>query len=262
MIDYNDQGGKWMEEILNKYGAYIYNYAFRLTAHPEDAKDLAQDTLLQAWSKRDTLENELAAKAWLRKICLRVFLMNMRSKKDIRYEEDIEQLESQGKLLVSQISSPEDEIVVAESVKELQNGCFIAMVRKLTLQQRIAFSMVDMFGLSIEEAAELLEVSYGALKGLLYRARTSLDAFYANHCEWINTSNPCKCAAWIDFHQNRDKNQDNMKKTLIEHLDYKDNNIIYPPAVRSRVQYLYKNMPDKYPGQEWFDHVIAAMVNN
>jgi RNA polymerase sigma-70 factor (ECF subfamily) len=248
-----------MEEILSRYGAYIYNYALRLTAHPEDAKDLAQDTFLQAWRKQASLENEAAAKAWLRKICFHIFLMNIRRNKDIRLEEDTELLESQGKLLVSEIPAPDEEILVQESVRELQNGCFLAMVRKLTLQQRAAFSLVDMFGVPIEEASELLEVTPGALKGLLYRARKSLDGFFAGHCEWVNSSNPCSCSAWIRFWQDRDKNQDDMKKTLLEHLDYRDSSYTFDPVVRSRVKYLYQTLPDKYPGQEWFDKVIAAM---
>jgi RNA polymerase sigma-70 factor (ECF subfamily) len=248
-----------MEEILNRYGTYIYNYALRLTAHPEDAKDLAQETFLQAWNKRNSLENEAAAKAWLRKICFHIFLMNLRKNKDIRFEEDIEMLEAQGELLIAQIPDPEEEIVIAENVRVLQNGCFLAMVRKLTLQQRAAFSLVDMFGLSIEEAADLLEVTPGALKGLLYRARRSLDGFFAGHCEWVNSSNPCRCSAWIRFWQDREKNQDNMKKTLLDHLDYKENNYSFDPVVRSRVKYLYENLPDKYPGQAWFDQVIAAV---
>jgi RNA polymerase sigma-70 factor (ECF subfamily) len=248
-----------MEEILIQYGNYIYNYALRLTAHPEDAKDLAQETFLQAWNKRNSLANEAAAKAWLRKICFHIFLMNLRKNKDIRLEEDIDLLEVQGKLLVTQIPDPEEEIVIAENVRELQNGCFFAMVRKLTLQQRAAFSLVDMFGLSIEEAADLLDVTPGALKGLLFRARRSLDGFFAGHCEWVNSLNPCKCSAWIGFWQNRDKNQDNMKKTLINHLDYRENKYTFDPVVRSRVRYLYECMPDKNPGQVWFDQVIAAV---
>lgn len=247
-----------MEEILNRYGTYIYNYALKLTAHPEDAKDLAQDTLLQAWTKRDTLEHEAAAQSWLRKICFHLFLMKLRSKKDIWLEEDTEQLEHHGVFLMSQSPGPEEEIAVDESVRELQNGCFLAMVRKLTLQQRAAFSLVDMFGMTIDDAADLLEVSTGALKGLLYRARRSLDAFFAGHCEWIGSSNPCKCSAWIHFWQERDKNQDNMKKTLIEHLDYR-NDYTFDPVVRSRVKYLYQNMPARYPGQEWFDRIISAV---
>jgi RNA polymerase sigma-70 factor (ECF subfamily) len=94
------------------------------------------------------LKNEMAAKWWLRKICFNLFLMNMRNKTDVWLEEDLELLETHGKLLTSEMSNPEDEIVVEESVREFQNGCFMAMVRKLTLQQRIAFSLVDMFGTS------------------------------------------------------------------------------------------------------------------
>jgi len=247
-----------MEEILSRYGGYIYKYSLKLTADPEKAKDLVQDTLLKAWEKRDMLKNEAAAKAWLRKICLNLFLMDMRSRENVWLESEVEHLEMQGKLLVTELSSPEDEIIVEEGVRELQNGCFLAMVRKLTLQQRIAFSLVDMFGMPLEEAAELMDISKGALKGLLYRARMSLDSFFADHCEWIQSTNPCKCSAWVTFWQSRDKNQTDLKKVLLERLDYREKNYTYNETVRKRVQYLYENMPDKVPEQEWFDRVIAV----
>lgn len=247
-----------MEEILNQYGKYIYNLSFKLTADPEQAKDLSQDTLLKAWEKRELLKNEAAAKAWLRKICLNLFRMNMRKKKEVWLEEDIDLLEEHGRLLTNEAAGPEEEVIVEEGVRELQNGCFLAMVRKLTLEQRMAFSLVDMFGVPLDEAAELMDISYGALKGLLYRARRSIDSFFAGHCEWIQSSNPCKCKAWISFWQNRDNNQQNMKKVLLEHLDYRDQKEYDLSSVRKKVKYLYETMPDRVPGQEWYENVISA----
>ncbi len=52
------------------------------------------------------------------------------------------------------------------------------MVRYLTLHQRIAFSLIDMFGLSLDEVSSLIGISKSATKGLLYRAHMNLDSFF------------------------------------------------------------------------------------
>lgn len=168
-----------IEQIIRENGSYIYNYAMKLTCHPQAAEDLAQQTFITAWEKLNQLKDEYALKKWLRTICYHIFLMDCRKQdKKLELIGEIEELEQEGKVLASTNASPDDEVIVGEEIQSLQNGCFYAMARKLTLPQRIAFSMVDMFGMSMEETADMLEISTGALKGLLYRARMNLDAFF------------------------------------------------------------------------------------
>lgn len=251
-----------IEEIVLNYGKNIYNYALKLSCHPEDAKDLAQETFIKAWSKQDQLREEKAMLKWLQTICYHLFLMKLRqndTKNQLLFD-DIEALEAEGTLLVEVIPGPEDEVIVEEAIRDLQNGCFLAMVRKLTLNQRITFSLIDMFGMRIEEVSELLGVSVSATKGLLYRARMSIDSFFADHCNLIHVSNTCSCKAWIDFNLKRDELQQKTKN-LITHLDYRDKNYLFDESIRRKVQALYSHMPDKKPGDGWFEQVINTLSN-
>ncbi len=251
-----------IEELVHEYGAYIYNYALKLSCHPTDAEDIAQETFIQAWKKLESLQSEEAVKKWLKSICYHQFLMRIR--KMGRHLEELvdeyELLEQEASLSKEIFPSPELEVVVAEEVRELQNGCFLAMVRKLTLNQRITFSLVDMYGMKIDDVAAILDTSVSAAKGLLYRARMNLDSFFSDHCEFIRKDNPCSCKAWIDFFQNRDKLQQQTKK-LTEAIDYREKNYLYNGEVRNRVRYLYLNMPDKKPGDDWYKRVIMALEN-
>ena len=131
----------------------------------------------------------------------------------------------------------------------------MAMVRKLSLKQRIAFSLVDMFGIQTEYVAELLEVSSNTLKGLLFRARMNLDSFFADHCNLLDEKNPCSCAAWIRFRESHEKNQIEMKKT-ISYLDFEKKGYLFDNTVRAKVNYLYSHMPDQKPSDEWFSKII------
>ena len=61
-------------DVYQNYYQYIFNYALKLTCHPEDALDVTQDTFLKAMQKLDTLENEQALASWLRTICFHEFV--------------------------------------------------------------------------------------------------------------------------------------------------------------------------------------------
>lgn len=258
MVDVKESA---MEEIIKKFGAYIYNFALKLTCHPADAEDLVQETFISAWAHLNDIREEAAMKGWLRSICLNQFRMNMRKQKklELNFTDGLEALETDGQYFREYVPLPEDEVVVEEAIKELQNGCFMAMVRRLTLNQRIAFSLIDMFGMDIEAVAGILKVSQPAVKGLLYRARMSLESFFAGHCNLLDEKNPCSCRAWIEFSKNRDKLQEELKDKL-EVLDYRNKNYQSDPGVRNRILYLYKIMPDKKPPQEWYENIILAVA--
>ncbi len=249
-----------IEQLIRDYGTSIYNYALRLSCHPKDAEDLVQETFFNAWRHLDELRDDKAVKHWLNSICYHQFLMKIR--KTGRYQEELveeyEVLEQEGAALREIFPGPEDEVLVEEEIKELQNGCFLAMVRKLTLNQRIMFSLVDMYGMSTEAAACLLDTSVSAAKGLLHRARMNIDAFFSGHCNLLNVKNPCSCKAWIEFAENREKLQ-NQTKELLQALDYREKNYRFSPEVRRKMKYLYSNMPEKKPSEDWYQRVIDAL---
>ncbi|MFZ5965974.1 MAG: RNA polymerase sigma factor [Bacillota bacterium] len=249
------------EEFFHKHVMYVYNFALRLSCDPHIAEDLTQETFMNAWRSREQLISQDAVKSWLRKICLNMFLMKNRKEKgkiELSYDE-LTDLEMDGKAFqaVSVEPSPEDEVIVDETIKELQNGCFLAMARKLTLNQRIVFSLIDMFGLSMDEVADILGLSKSAVKGLLYRARMSLDDFFNSRCNLVKVDNPCSCTAWIGFLEHRNNLQAGaLKKKLISNLDYREINYTFDPSIRKKVQYLYKNIPDRKPSKDWYDKVL------
>lgn len=251
-------------ELFEKYSSYIYNYALKLSCDPNVAEDVAQETFLKAWRNQDQLRSQESLKFWLRKICLNCFLMKVRKEKgkvDLSYDE-LTSLEKEGSQLQisSSDASPEDEVMVDEAVKDIQNGCFMAMVRRLTPNQRMAFSLIDMFGLTMEEVAGLLGISKSAIKALLYRARMNLDDFFSRRCDLIKVDNPCNCKAWADFNEHRnDIKNKALKKKLISSLDYTKTNYTFNSDVRRKVQFLYSQMPEKKPSQEWYDSVIRLI---
>lgn len=245
------------------YSSYIYNYAMKLTCHPDDALDIVQETFLKACENFENLKDEKAIKKWLRTICFHEFLAKIKKEKN-KYIVSIDNwniLEREGVLLKDMKPIPEEEVIVEEEIKNLQNGCFYAMVRRLSINQRIVFSLIDMFGLDICYTAGVLGKSKGAIKGLLYRARMNIDSFFANHCSIIYEKNPCSCYAWVNFSGNRENMQKKVR-SIVKGLNFEEKNYIYNEEVRKKIFYLYSNMPDRKPSQKWYDEVLKIIQNN
>lgn len=243
-----------IEKVINQYGQYVYNLALKLSANPNTAEDLAQETFIKAWKHISEIKNTSSIKNWLRTICINEFRMLLRktNREKTSYVENLEELENDSHLLVRVSPLAIDEIQTTEEMARLRNGCFLAMTQKLSLNQRIAFSLIDMFGLSIKEVAEILEITPKAVKGLLYRARMNLEAFFQSHCSFLDINNPCSCTAWIEFVQSRNS----LQKIMAETLNYKETGYVFDPEVRQKILYYYHNMPLEQPPQEWYDKVI------
>ncbi|MFA6857610.1 MAG: RNA polymerase sigma factor [Treponema sp.] len=257
-----------IENLIKEYGSYVYSYAWKLSCSPDEADDISQETFILAWKNKDMLRDERAVKGWLHRICLNCFLMRHRKKEEnslqLSGEDQLREDDNDFLAAENYVPAPEEEVLVDESIREMQNGCFYAMVRRLTLEQRTAFSLVDMFGLSAAETAQLLDTTEGAVKAELFRARMNLDAFFSDHCSVISASNPCSCRSWQEFWQKKYKNQEELRKRAAqtvpsETLDWHKKGYHFNPAVRGKITWLYAHMPDKEPGESWFKKVIQAV---
>lgn len=251
-----------IEQLINDYGSYIYNYAFKLSANEQDANDITQNTFIKAWKNLDTLKNPDAIKKWLRTICLNELRMKLKKDQKIKidYTENLEKLEKDSFYFLIPEPSLLDETFVSEEVTKLRDGCFLAMARKLTIHQRIAFSLVDMFGLSIDETANILDTTPKAVKGLLYRARMNLEAFFHEHCSILDASNPCLCTSWIEFVKNRQTMQKELKDKL-DVLDYQKTDYIYNEKIRRKILNIYSHIPEQKPSDQWFSSMIILIEN-
>lgn len=246
---------------------YIYNVAFKLTVNQHEAEDLAQDTLVTSWEKIDQLNNVKFIKSWLRKICINKFLMKKRSEKgykELSYDQ-LTELENEASAyqFKSNDPLPEDEIIVDESIREMRNGCFFAMTRKLTLNQRMAFSLTDMFGMEIDEVADIIGLSRSAAKSLLHRARLNIDSFFASKCNLIKVDNPCSCKKYIEFSKMKENRKVEVRKRINSFkFGEKPDNYKLDDKVRNKVKSVYINMPGKIPSNKWYESVIKEISKN
>jgi RNA polymerase sigma-70 factor (ECF subfamily) len=74
-----DQRACSLADLVGRYYALLYRYAFRLTGSEADAEDLTQQTFLTAHAKWSQLRDEQKAKSWLFTIARNAYLKELRA---------------------------------------------------------------------------------------------------------------------------------------------------------------------------------------
>jgi RNA polymerase sigma-70 factor (ECF subfamily) len=102
--------------------------------------------------------------------------------------------------------------------------------------------------LKISEIAELLDISNGNVKVLLYRGRKYLRELFEMRCSLIDPKKPCKCHLWIKFMKDHDlempKGYEQPKVDELKKEHFKNLNTI------KKINYLYMVDP-KYKKEDF-----------
>jgi RNA polymerase sigma-70 factor, ECF subfamily len=161
------------EELVNRYEKKIYRLGINITGNAEDAEDVLQEAFLKAFEHLPEFREDSRFYTWIVRIAVNEALMKLR-KRRTRREVAIEASEDEdGEVLVREFAdwkpNPEQEYARVELERILQGAA-----RALPPGFRTVFYLRDVEGLSTEETAELLNLSVGAVKARLFRARLRL----------------------------------------------------------------------------------------
>ena len=151
--------GSWhgFLETYQPLRADLYRYCRHLTHNPWDAEDLAQDALARAFVTLAQLgESPANPRAWLFRVASNLWIDRVRR---TRREQGLP-----------------DEVADPGCVREPQGVREAAgtLLGQLTPQERAAVLLKDVFELSLEETADAISTTVGAVKTALHRARGKL----------------------------------------------------------------------------------------
>jgi len=174
------------------YRREIQVHCYRMLGSLQDAEDLAQDTLVRAWQKRDALREQTSLRAWLYKIatnaCLdalarrpkRVLPNHYASAADPHTPPAPPVLEPiwleplPDALYADAAVNPEARYSQRESV----SLAFLAALHTLPARQRAVLLLRDVLDWSAQETAHLLHLTVPAVNSALHRARVTLSKQY------------------------------------------------------------------------------------
>jgi RNA polymerase sigma-70 factor (ECF subfamily) len=178
------------EATTEPYRRELLAHCYRMIGSVHEAEDLVQETYMRAWRAFDRFEGRSAVRTWLYRIATNVCLtaLDRRARRPRPSDlgppssdpyaptdpapGDVAWLGPVPDGLVLDERADPAEMAVARQTLRL---ALVAVAQILPPRQRAAFFLCDVLARPAAEAAEILDVSVGAVKSLLQRARARLD---------------------------------------------------------------------------------------
>jgi len=160
------------EPLVRRHEQKIVRVARRITGNHEDAEDVAQDTLLQAFKHLGSFRGDSRFSTWLTRIAVNMALMKVRSRK-IQVMSFDNGAETGNGQVVREIQDKKPTVEQQCLRQELQ-FILVEMIGQLGPRYRTVFHLRNMEDLSIAETAEILGLSASVVKSRLMRARLQL----------------------------------------------------------------------------------------
>jgi len=144
----------------------LYNTALRLTREPADAADLVQETFLRAYRTFENFTPGSNCKAWLFTILYSISTNQYHQAKRRPRMESVEELEAP--------ANPESDIALVTAWGSRWNPEVERALRRLPEDFLTPLLLIDVEGLSYEEAAAVLGCAVGTVGSRLFRGRKLL----------------------------------------------------------------------------------------
>lgn len=170
-------------EVYEPLRPELYRYCRHLTRSPWDAEDMAQEAMARAFASLGVVaEAPRSPKAWLFRVASNVWLNRVRQRTEVPSE-------------MSEMApaTTEDRRATREAAGTL--------LGQLAPQERAALVLKDAFGLSLDEIADALATTTGAVKAALHRGR---DKIVAMEPEAVTAVAPAVLDAFCEAFNARD----------------------------------------------------------
>jgi len=145
-------------ELYERHWRDVYRFALFLSGNPAQAEDLASDTFVRAWNARGAIR-EATVRAYLLTITRNLW-------RDLqRRDSRLVPLEAAG-----------EPAIEARGDTLVDLGWTARQLELVAVSDRTALLLYARDGLSYEEIARRLDISVGAVKSRVFRARQALNA--------------------------------------------------------------------------------------
>lgn len=164
--------------LVEERSGDIYALLYRLTEDAEEARDLTQETFLQAFRKIEGFRGEADLKTWLYRIAVNQARNRWRwwkrRRRDRTCSLDAPVGDADGPSFASTVPSVDGADPESVALARERERVLLMAVRSLGRSFREVVVLRDIEGLSYEEVALALEINVGTVKSRLSRGRAEL----------------------------------------------------------------------------------------
>lgn len=147
-------------ELVARHRDVLWAVALRTTGNPSDAEDALQEALISALRSVERFERRSAVRTWLYRIVVNASLDRLRrnaARPTAPLDPDVDPASG-----VDDVARTTDRLDVMAALQQLSPG------------QRAAVVLVHVEGMSVAEAAEILDLPEGTVKSRCSRGRAQL----------------------------------------------------------------------------------------
>ena len=179
---------------FQEFRPHLKSFILRMTASVEDTEDLVQDTFIKANKNLHTFKNESSLKTWVFAIATNLTKNFLRSKKlwaenvtDIGKDAAIASPDFMQKIMAVNQTSLQGAFELREHI----NFCFTCIGKTLPIEQQVALLLKEIYDFKIVEIAEILQVTEGVVKHLLFNGRQTMIKIFDKRCSLISKEGVC-----------------------------------------------------------------------
>ena len=164
--------------IVDQYQNMVYNTCLSIVKSEEDAEDLSQEVFVQVYQSIQTFKGESKLSTWIYRIATTKSLDHERKKKRKKRFGFVKSIFGDDSEIVI---DPPDFNHPGVSLDQKENAArLFKAVDKLPENQKIAFILNKVEGLSYQEVSEVMQVSVSSIESLLHRAKHNLKKIVEN----------------------------------------------------------------------------------
>ncbi len=151
----------------------VYNTALGILQNEEDAEDISQEVFMQVYESISTFKEESKFSTWIYRITISKAMDHIRKKKRKKRFAFIQSLYGNDNEIKI---DPPDFFHPGINLENKENAIILfKAIEKLSANQKTAFVLSRIEGLSYHEIGEIMALSDSAVDALLQRAKKSLQ---------------------------------------------------------------------------------------
>jgi len=174
------------DELVKRYDRRLFRIAQSVTHNKEDSQDAVQEAFMKAFQNLEQFREDSQFSTWLIRITVNQSLMKLRkqrAKREVSLDEDFQADRETLPMEVTDWAPNPEHLYMASELRDI----LTTILEELSPLLRTVFVLRDIEGLSIDQTAEVLNLSHAAVKARLFRARLQLrqrlNKYFSKHTD-------------------------------------------------------------------------------
>lgn len=198
------------QQLFVEFQDTLKSYLYRLLANRNDAEDIAHDTFVRAFERREQYRGDSSLKTWVFQIAtnLAYDMLSRRRRWTVDVSAQAKTLVLGTPALARQLehTAAQDEDARYD-IREHIDTCFTCIGKTLPIENQIALMLRDVYAFTVADIGRILDKTEGVVKYLLQTARTTMTDTFDNRCALVNKNGVChQCSElnqWFNPRQNQ-----------------------------------------------------------